>query len=55
MHEFGQGVEQCNETAVGWCRRAALQGFAKAQFNLGRMSMKMAESMQHGCETEANK
>ncbi len=37
MYQNGQGVEQSNETAVEWYRKAADQGYAAAQTNLGYM------------------
>ena len=33
----GSGVEQDDATAVGWYRKAADQGDANAQYNLGVM------------------
>ena len=35
MYENGQGVPQNNFTAVEWYQKAAEQGYAKAQVNLG--------------------
>jgi TPR repeat protein len=35
MYDNGQGVPQDYATAVRWYRKAAEQGYAKAQFNLG--------------------
>ncbi len=35
MYEKGQGVEQDYTKAVSWYRKAAEQGYAEAQFNLG--------------------
>ena len=40
MHETGQGVPQDYGEAVRWYRRAAEQGIARAQFNLGLMYVK---------------
>ena len=37
MYANGQGVQQDYAEAVKWYRRAAEQGYAKAQFNLGNM------------------
>jgi uncharacterized protein len=37
MYEIGQGVPQNYAAAVGWYRKAADQGDADAQFNLGYM------------------
>ena len=37
MHGNGLGVPQDYAKAVGWWRKAAEQGFAKAQHNLGLM------------------
>lgn len=37
IHRFGFGVEQDNEVAAKWFRKAADQGNAEAQFNLGIM------------------
>ncbi|MEZ7685893.1 tetratricopeptide repeat protein, partial [Neisseria flavescens] len=37
MYANGQGVRQDYTQAVQWCRRAAEQGHAGAQFNLGVM------------------
>jgi hypothetical protein len=35
MYANGLGVDQDDEQAVLWCSKAAEQGLAKAQFNLG--------------------
>ena len=35
MHVRGQGVEQSEERAIEWWRRAAKQGHDQAQFNVG--------------------
>ncbi len=35
MYANGRGVEQSDAQAVGWYRKAADQGGAKAQYNLG--------------------
>ena len=35
MYRNGQGVTQDNAEAVKWYRKAAEQGYAAAQFNLG--------------------
>ena len=37
MYVEGQGVRQDDAQAVQWYRKAAEQGIAKAQFNLGFM------------------
>ena len=37
MYEFGSGVEQSYEKAAEWFLKAAEQGFADAQCNLGDM------------------
>ena len=37
MYDKGEGVEQDHEEAVKWYRKAADQGDADAQFNLGVM------------------
>ncbi len=37
MYRKGQGVPQDDAEAVRWYRRAAEQGYARAQFNLGFM------------------
>ena len=37
MHEKGQGVDQSDDEAVQWYQKAADQGFAPAQHNLGTM------------------
>ena len=37
MYEFGRGVAKNDAEAVKWYRKAAEQGFARAQLNLGRM------------------
>ena len=37
MYEEGRGVEQDYATAVEWFRKAADQGDANAQYNLGVM------------------
>ena len=37
MYVNGEGVPENNAEAVKWFRKAADQGFADAQFNLGRM------------------
>ena len=37
MYEEGQGVPQDDQEAVNWWRKAAEQGHASAQFNLGFM------------------
>ena len=37
MYANGRGVEQDDEQAVFWYRKAAEQGHASAQFNLGWM------------------
>ena len=37
MYENGQGVAQNYAEAVKWYRKAAEQGYAEAQFNLGVM------------------
>jgi TPR repeat protein len=37
MYRDGQGVEQDFEEAVKWCQKAADQGYAPAQYNLGVM------------------
>ncbi|EET45191.1 Sel1 repeat protein [Neisseria sicca ATCC 29256] len=37
MYEKGQGVRQDDKQAVYWYRKAAEQGNAKAQYNLGLM------------------
>ena len=37
MFEKGQGVDQCDATALKWFLKAAEQGLADAQFNLGAM------------------
>src|SRR5262245_37400877 len=34
---FGKGVPQDVDAAIRWFRRAADQGFAKAEYNLGRI------------------
>ena len=35
MYDSGKGVPQDHSEAVQWFRRAAEQGYAEAQFNLG--------------------
>jgi TPR repeat protein len=37
MCDEGRGVPQNDTQAIIWCRKAADQGFAQAQFNLGLM------------------
>ena len=37
MYYFGTGVEQSYEKAVEWYLKAAEQGLAMAQYNLGEM------------------
>ena len=37
MYRRGRGVYRNKSTAVKWCRKAAEQGYADAQFNLGMM------------------
>ena len=37
MYEEGKGVNTNLQTAMNWYRRAALQGLADAQYNLGRV------------------
>ena len=37
MYESGHGVSQDHVRAVEWYRKAANQGYARAQFNLGAM------------------
>jgi TPR repeat protein len=37
MYSLGQGVQQDSKQAVAWYRKAADQGDARAQFNLGLM------------------
>jgi TPR repeat protein len=37
MYEQGRGVAQSDAEAVAWYRKAAEQGYAYAQFNLGFM------------------
>ena len=37
MYENGLGVTQIHKLAVKWYRKAAEQGYAPAQFNLGNM------------------
>ena len=37
MYSFGRGVPQNDAEAVKWYRKAAEQGFAQAQYNLGVM------------------
>ena len=37
MYEGGRGVGKDNEQAVKWMTRAAEQGFAAAEYDLGRM------------------
>jgi hypothetical protein len=37
MYDIGEGVPENNAEAVNWYRKAADQGHAKAQFNLGLM------------------
>ena len=37
MYAKGRGVLKNDATAVGWFRKAAEQGYAKAQYNLGVM------------------
>jgi TPR repeat protein len=37
MYKSGQGVDQSDATAVEWYRKAADQGHAEAQYNLGVM------------------
>ena len=37
VYEYGRGVEQSDEKAVEWYLKAAEQGFARAQNNLGVM------------------
>lgn len=38
MYEYGQGAPQDDAKAVTWFPKAAIQGIAKAQYNLGAMS-----------------
>ena len=38
---YGQGVQKDYKEAVKWYRKAAEQGYAKAQFNLGFMYYKV--------------
>ena len=35
MYKEGQGIRQSDAKAIKWYRRAAKQGLAEAQFNLG--------------------
>ncbi len=37
MYQYGQGVVQDYKQAVAWYKKAAAQGYAPAQFNLGVM------------------
>jgi len=37
MYDNGQGVRQDYKEAVKWYKKAAEQGYARAQFNLGLM------------------
>ena len=37
MYQLSHGVPQDNEAAVSWYRKAAEQGLAEAQYNLGVM------------------
>ena len=37
MYDQGQGVPQDDEQAASWFRKAAEQGVAEAQYNLGKM------------------
>ena len=37
MYFTGQGVKQDKEEAVKWYRKAAEQGYASAQYNLGNI------------------
>ena len=37
MYANGRGVRQDDAQAVQWYRKAAEQGYAQAQFNLGNM------------------
>ena len=37
MYEFGEGVPENDAEAVKWYRKAADQGHAQAQYNLGVM------------------
>jgi len=37
MYYYGHGVDENESTAAGWCRKAAEQGYATAQFYLGYM------------------
>jgi TPR repeat protein len=37
LYEHGKGVKVNMASAVNWYRKAALQGMAEAQFNLGRL------------------
>lgn len=37
MHEKGYGVKQDYFEAFKWYQKAAKQGYAKAQYNLGHM------------------
>ncbi len=40
----GEGVFQSDANATRWFRRAAVQGHAAAQYNLGRMYLRAADS-----------
>jgi TPR repeat protein len=37
MYQLSHGVQQDNEAATSWYRKAAEQGLAEAQYNLGVM------------------
>ena len=43
LHQHGKGVEQDDKKALHWYTRAAKQGFAKAQYALGKMYFEMSD------------
>ena len=45
MYDQGLGVSQDNEQAVAWYRKAADQGYAVAQYNLGWDCTPMATTL----------
>ena len=47
MYAKGQGAPQNYTEAVKWFRKAAVQGYAGAQFNLGVMYQKRFSDVQH--------
>jgi hypothetical protein len=53
MYTRGEGVEKDAVQAVHWCRKAAEQGFAQAQYNLGCMYDERGDEYGEGVEKDA--